>query len=1174
MPWDVFGHIPQLPQLLQGCGFQAVVFTRSNYREPSISIPGMNNLFVWTGPEGSQVYARRISYIAPFDPTDREKLAEELEKNKESFPALLAELLLDTNDMMPPRIQQVGQCKDSMQSDPSVIFTGTAATKYFSHIDTLVRGKKLRLTPVTRDMSQYNEGCELSRIDLKIANRLVENSIYELEMWSTIASQYGIPFPSKELDYGWRQLMFCQHHDAVTGCNSEVAFIDVLDIYHRTLENIEETKQQILAAFSELVNIPSKEDYFTYLLFNSLPWKRKGIARLWVELSQPVESLVLENYFGQVIPFEIEQVQLNPDESITKALLVWVQEDLTSAGYEKIGFLNEGDGLPFIARGEDQNYIENEFLRVEVDPSRGGGIVSLVDKESGKEFIQQDHALPANNVVNLIEGDGEEPAWRLITTGQKEYASDGEATVRHVEGPVSSRLIIQGQGPGPCSRTQEIILYRETPFIDALTILDHYTGRQTSPPGKESKRDLYLVTFPLDLPGSLPVLEDRFFAKAYRRSEQVFDYRSNLFQWESGHAMNSCYRWIDVSSTFLVRFVKEKEEQGSIAIGPSEIVTPENQYDDLRELLMRFLVRHGVTSTPRRDHDDPSPDRMYRLHSFCIGNMEENSYTKKLLEQNEKASAYYERCMKEFGFASLVLKDQDKKSQSNPVTVFIFAGKDHALTQHALEEMIQSTITHRWDCPADACFLPQMSFVEDYGFALLNRGTSLCSLEADGTLAMALMHTTPYPGTQTPWPFEFAEQKTHVFPYRIIPHRGDWRHAEIPRRAMEFNHEPRAILVKPKEGILPAKKSFISIEPSNILVSAIKPGGSPEAEYEAPPKERPLIARLYEAHGEESNLWLESTISIRGVKNLTLHEQPARSKREIFREDEFVRIVTHAHEILTLDLDLKPERVHTPSKPAAQKEKPPMVSRYWRLHEGAAPEGFMPISLSLRGEQTTNLDRSHAKIQRFDLVVVNNSLSKSREFEVEIETPSYWRVIPSKVPCKLQPGAYQITPLHLLFDQPIEDGYLKAKTRWQGSEMYDFLHFGQPPNPNISMTLTMESFNIHLQHEHPYTLQGYISLVSPVEVWPFDYVGVISLSSITPSRCYFTLPPKEEKTLSFPLSEVQNRFGISSEHHWLIIKLVTQYMIRYYHVRLDGEVSEGLGKEIHPPYDFYKEEAT
>jgi len=1111
-----------------------------------------------------------VNYLLPPDSDLKAQAAEALEAQQKIGSALNAALILDAGDMQPPRAEIVGRGRELSAAEPSLIVTGAAASKYFSRVHTLVSAKKIALETVTRDMSQYNEGCELTRMDLKIANRMAENLLYEAELWATVASSFGRPYPSRELDKAWRQTLFCQHHDAVTGCGTDIVFIDILDCLREAVEIAAKERDAALAALASTVAVP-KEFHAPYLVFNSLPWRRDGVVRAWLDVEGDLDSLALVDRLGREIPYEVEHALLNSDDSVARILAMWAQKEMEAAGYDAVHFApREIPRMPYIMEGPAPAWIENEFVRLSVDAHRGGGIVSLIDKESGKEFINQDHPQPGNDVMLLTEGAGDEPAWRLLTTGEKETGSEITATVTSMEGAVSSRLIVKSQGPGPCNRYQEIRIYRELPYIDCLTILENYQGRKRQVLEKDSKqvRDLYLLAFPLNLQGAIPVLEDRFYAKAYRKSYSAMEFFSSFNRWDSQHAMNSCHRWMDVSWTYLVRFLENKEEKASLAVGPSEAVIGQDKHRALRDRLIMHLARHGVTCTPRFAQNDPEPDRLFRQCSFSIGTAEENAYTHKLLEQNAAAKAYYEKGKKETGWVSLVVEDRPADSKAPPVPVFLFAGRTDALLAQSVEDMIRSTVAHRWDCPMTACFLSHPAIVEDFGLAVMNRGSILCSLEADQTLALALMHTAPYPSPQTPWNFDFAEKKNHVFQFRLMPHRGDWRLAEIPRRAMEYNHEPHVLRVQPQEGSLPAHKSFISIEPGNILVSAVKPQGFPEAEYRNPNREGlPIIARFYEAHGEESNLWLEYWQNLRSVKAVRIDEAPLNRKREVFREDQFIRALAHANEILTLQMDYKPEKGILAGN--AKEPNPPCLARarYWRTNEGAAPMGFLPLSLSLRGDCRTNSISPETRALHFDLVVVNNSSSQGREGEAVLLTPPYWRAIPSKIKYRLQAGGYQITPLHLFFDGPERDGFLKAKTEYDGIALVDLAHIGRIPELDLSMTLTEEAFNIHLKNPFPYDISGFVSLIGPVESWPSSMAGEYSLSSLGSPKQNFSVPAGGDAEMAFPVTESPNRFGLHGDHHWLIIKLAAHYAIRYYHVRLDGGKSEGLGRILHPLYE-------
>ncbi len=1174
MNWDAFGHAPQTPQILAQCGIQATILTRTNYRDQTIKIPGVPDLFLWQAPDGSSVYVRRLDYSMPRETPLEVESARRFDTQKYDFPNIIADFTMDAGDMISPRAEILRRCRELADDEPSIVITGAAARKYFAAIDTLRTGRKLILESVTRDLSQYNEGCELTRADLKIANRLVENRLYEAETWSTVAAGYNIPYPSAKIDRAWRQLLFCQHHDGVTGCGSDIVLLDLLDHYREALECATEARRSALTALSQRIDTRSEGKNKPVLLFNSLPWRRKGVVRHTITINddETFEPFELFGPNGELIPYEVEPVSYKKDGTLSKLTARWVEHDLPAAGYHlNVKKPDVKMDIPFVMEAQSRTWIENEFFRVEVNPERGGGIVSLVEKETGREYINTDHKQPANDLMLLEEGPGDEPAWRLLTTGQRLAASAESAQVRTAEGPITTRLIARGSGPGPCGRVQEIRLYKGLPFIDCVTILEDYKGygKQVLEADPEQSRDLYVTAFPLNLPGAIPVYEDRFYAKAYRRSRGYMDFKSSFLEWDSGHAMNSCHRWIDISWTFLVRFTSEKNETASLAVGPSEIVISNDNRRALRDRLMKHLARHGVTSTPRYDTDKPKSDWLFRQCSFCIGTIEENTYTKRLLERNPEAREYYKRNMDEIGFVCLAVED---RGGGRNTPVFIFAGNTEALTEQAVDELIQGTIAHQWECHASACFIKQLGKVEKAGFAVFNRGSTLCSLEKDGTLALALMHTSPYASPQTSWPFDFAEQKTHIFQYRLYPHTGDWRQAEITRRAMEYNLEPYALSTTSHEGILQNRQSFWSVEPSNILVSAIKPVGFPEASFQngAEIDGQSAIVRLYEAHGEDSNIWLESNREVKSIKPVRLHEGPLPHKKEVIREDQFIRTVARANEIVTLQFEFKSAAEKIPPLPQTEPAPPVLVpARYWRYNTGAAPEGFFPVALSLRGHIRTHSYLADASIHHLDLVIVNNSPRQEREGVVEIITPSFWRAVPSRVSYRLQGGAFQIIPLHILFEGPEREGFVKVRTTVNGVIIEDILHLGREPEFDISMRLTNEAFSIILRHEYPYPIEGFLNLILPIESWPDSLVGEYSLASINPGKREFDIPPEEEVVLDFPVFDPQSIYGVASDRFWLGIKIAVHHCIHYFHVRMDGRRSEGLGRVIHPPYDFF-----
>ena len=86
------------------------------------------------------------------------------------------------------------------------------------------------------------------------------------------------------------------------------------------------------------------------------------------------------------------------------------------------------------------------------------------------------------------------------------------------------------------------------------------------------------------------------------------------------------------------------------------------------------------------------------------------------------------------------------------------------------------------------------------------------------------------------------ELRRYEFRYSIYPHKGDWREASSYKHAFEFNCNLDAVQLREDEK-LPLKRSFLKIEPENVVLSALKRAEDGEG----------VILRFYETKGEETD---------------------------------------------------------------------------------------------------------------------------------------------------------------------------------------------------------------------------------------------------------------------------------------------------------------------------------
>jgi alpha-mannosidase len=129
------------------------------------------------------------------------------------------------------------------------------------------------------------------------------------------------------------------------------------------------------------------------------------------------------------------------------------------------------------------------------------------------------------------------------------------------------------------------------------------------------------------------------------------------------------------------------------------------------------------------------------------------------------------------------------------------------------------------------------------------------------------------------------DQGPHEVKYSFVPHEGDWRAGGTVRRAYEFNEPLVAMPVSAHAGTLPLSRSFATLEPSNLVLTALK-----QAE-----DGRGMIARFYESEGRDCVAVLRVAGAKRAVEtNLVEVDKPGADLR--VAPDGTLRLAVKAHQ--------------------------------------------------------------------------------------------------------------------------------------------------------------------------------------------------------------------------------------------------------------------------------------
>ncbi|MCF7853474.1 MAG: hypothetical protein K9N51_01655 [Candidatus Pacebacteria bacterium] len=234
---DSFGHIEQLPQLLNGVGIDTFVFSRG--RPVSLDTQaGHKREFLWHAPDGSSVYAWHLpgSYMAGCflpNPRDPDHLKQRISKCIESYahshrPDVvvvphgvdhcwlqrdITDILDALPKLMPDKSFHHGTLEDALNAwkanPPTDLETYTGELR--GHLDV-----------------HELHGTLSSRMDNKLMNERAQMHVENLaEPLDVISSWYGKPLQTAGTENAWRRILYNHAHDSICGCS--------VDRVHRTV---------------------------------------------------------------------------------------------------------------------------------------------------------------------------------------------------------------------------------------------------------------------------------------------------------------------------------------------------------------------------------------------------------------------------------------------------------------------------------------------------------------------------------------------------------------------------------------------------------------------------------------------------------------------------------------------------------------------------------------------------------------------------------------------------------------------------------------------------------------------------------------------------------------------------------------------------------------------------
>ena len=1008
---DVFGHDPQFPGMAADAGLTSSSWARGPHHQWGPTQGGdvdrmqFCSEFEWIAPSGRGLLTHYMPahYGAGWGMDSSTSLADAENATYALFDrlkkvALTRNVLLPVGtDYTPPNKWVTAIHRDWASRYTWPRFVCAIPREFFAAVRAELAQRGCAPSPQTRDMNPIYTGKDVSYIDTKQANRAAENAVLDAERFAVFAGlMTGVDYPQAALAKAWVQLAYGAHHDAITGSESDQVYLDLLPGWRDAWELGRAARDNSLELLSGAVDTQAGD----VIVWNPLTQRRSDIVTARLD-PPPAAGVRLLDADGAETPAHVE----DDGRSVT-----WLARDMPSLGWRAYRLVpaDEVTGWEPVPGFE----ILNEHYRLEVDPARGGAVVSLL--EGGRQLIAEGRV---GNELAVYEEypshptQGEGP-WHLLPKGPVVCSSESPAQVQAYRGPLGQRLVVRGRIGGLLRYTQTLTLWRGVARVDGRTAIDEFTGVDR----------LLRLRWPCPVPGAMPVSEvgdavvGRGFALLHDGPESV---DTGQHPWTLD---NPAYGWFGLSSAARVRVGNDVR-----AVSVAEVVSPaEAVSGPLARELMVALVRTGVTATcsgadkPRYGHldvDSNLPDVR-----IALGGPATNAFTKTVLaEADSSYAAELDRQLAKTGqarvwvpaaapLAAAWVPGADLRSPQ-ALPVLVIDGRDEGNLAAAIASVVDDLSEGR-DAEILVAQEPPSGIdrFEARTVALLNRGVPSFAVDTEGTLHTALMRScTGWPsGTWIDDPRRTApdgsnfqlQHWTHVFDYALATGDGDWRHAEIPSRSAQFSHPLLAVRPNQRRGELSPVGSLLHVDPADsVQLAALKAAGNPLAAGSAQPVDPSAVAlRLVETTGTGARVAIGSELgTVHGLQLADLLEKPRQRTRSVD---------LHGYQVATVLARIEmPSALEVfgqlaPEAEAAQ----PLYARYWLHNRGPAPLGGLPAVAHLHPQRVTATSGSELTLR---LTAASDCTDAALDGTVTVVCPDAWSATPAELPFMLCGGDHR-----------------------------------------------------------------------------------------------------------------------------------------------------------------------
>jgi alpha-mannosidase len=351
-------------------------------------------------------------------------------------------------------------------------------TNVAEYINILLTEKK-DFPVLEQEFNPVFPGCYTTQVEMKRHNRQAEQLLFNAEKMSELATffHYRDYYPVRDISEAWKLALLNQAHDLAAGSGIGPIYADAARQYEEIFERGNRALKFSLENLG--LQVDTRGEGVPVVVYNPQSWDRTDLV------IAEVAALSLPSRLVAVHGDERSAVQiLKPVASAGSqqiATVAFMADSVPQMGLKLYRLVADTGGAAapssLRAGAKPRPFIENEFLRVEIDPATGN-IAHLFDKTNKREAFQgagnslaawEDTAVQARKTSKEYAG----PAWDIGLTGKK-WDVDKAASVAVTEqGPARATVRVVRRFRDS-EFTQDISLTSGVPRVDvAMTVNWH-----------------------------------------------------------------------------------------------------------------------------------------------------------------------------------------------------------------------------------------------------------------------------------------------------------------------------------------------------------------------------------------------------------------------------------------------------------------------------------------------------------------------------------------------------------------------------------------------------------------------------------------------------------------------------------------------------------------------------